>query len=797
MAGYYDEITGAYIDLGDDAPGYDLLDNTSGTLPDDFQWEFDPSLGYTPPSTTQTGEDILNAAGANADPDAISKLLGVAKSAFMTNGKLDLAKLLTLGGGALAMTKSNNRTQPSGYQGKIPTYTATRQAPGLGQMISGNVLFKKPDGTVVNPNSAAPSTGLGGLAELRRLGGLGGPANPIYEMDTPYAPSRPPREYDFPEANMRPVVNDGVDQSYAKGGALESGGFVIPADVVSHLGNGSSEAGLKLLAQRYGATPIKGKGDGMSDSIKTTIDGRQPARVANEEARLTAAQVKAAGGAKKLYAMMDKIRQARTGTKKQGKKINPGKFMPGGAVQGYATGGVPSYVDGGTTKLPTGTTGTESSLSNWAGDYVTDMLGKGKALAEMPYAQYQGPLTAGPSALQTAAFNRAGTLTTPASLGQAATTAGGLADAAKGMSYNPTGFSSQFNAPSAYQAGSFSNQFQAPTASAATQFSNQYAAPTPYATGSFGTDTFGTSQAQQYMNPYLSAALDPQLKELQRQNQIANLGTNAKLTAAGAYGGGRQAVMTAENQRNMMDLMDKTLGQGYSTAYDKATSQFNADQARNQAAQAATEQSRQFGANQSMTAAQLMAQYGLSAQQAQEAARQFNQSQAMTGAQASAQYGTDAQKAAEQSRQFGASQGLASAQSAAQYGTDAQKAAEQSKQFGASYGLDALKSGLQAAQLQGTLGVQENQANISNLDQLASMGNTQRGITSEGIAADKAQFEEARLNPYKMVQFQQSLLSGLPLTAQTYNQAPTDNLTQFANAATTIDKLLATLGQKP
>lgn len=657
------------------------------------------------------------------------------------DGEYDLSKILTLAGSAYAATKSNDRTQPAGYQGKIPTYTATRQAPGIGQLLSGNVLYKKPDGAVVNPNSAAPATGIA------------------------------------------PVKGN------AAGGALQSGGFVIPADVVSHLGNGSSEAGLKLLAQRYGATPIKGKGDGMSDSIKTTIDGRHPARVANEEARLTKAQVDAAGGAKKLYAMMDRIRQARTGTKKQGKQIDPSKFMPGGAVQSYAPGG--------TTTVPAGTTGTESSLSNWAGDYVTDMLGKGKALTEMPYEQYQGPLTAGPSALQTQAFGQAGKLQTPASIGQAAATAGGIADAAKGLSYNPTGFTNQFTAPSAYQTGAFSNQFQAPTTSAATQFTNQYTAPTPYATGSFSTDTFGTNQAQQYMNPYLSAALDPQMKELQRQNQLANMGANAKLTAAGAYGGGRQAVMNSENQRNMMDQMDKTLSQGYSTAYDRAMTQFNADQQRQQQMQKDTEQSRQFGANQSMTAAQLMAQYGLSAQQAQEAARQFNQGQAMTGAQSAAQYGADAQRAAEQSRQFGATQGLSAAQSAAQYGTDAQKAAEQSKQFGANYGLDALKSGLQAAQIQGSLGAQENQADISNLAQLSSMGATQRGIDSEAIAADKAQFEEARLNPFKMVQFQQSLLSGLPLAAQTYNQAPTDNLTQFSNAATTIDKLLSTLKQKP
>jgi hypothetical protein len=49
-------------------------------------------------------------------------------------------------------------------------------------------------------------------------------------------------------------------------------------------------------------------------------------------------------------------------------------------------------------------TGTESSLSNWAGQYVTDMLGKGQALGAAPYQAYTGPLTAGPSAAETAAF---------------------------------------------------------------------------------------------------------------------------------------------------------------------------------------------------------------------------------------------------------------------------------------------------------------------------------------------------------------------------------------------------------
>ena len=49
-------------------------------------------------------------------------------------------------------------------------------------------------------------------------------------------------------------------------------------------------------------------------------------------------------------------------------------------------------------------TGTESALSTYVGPYVTDMLGKGQALAELGYQGYGGPLTAGESAAQTKAF---------------------------------------------------------------------------------------------------------------------------------------------------------------------------------------------------------------------------------------------------------------------------------------------------------------------------------------------------------------------------------------------------------
>jgi hypothetical protein len=456
-------------------------------------------------------------------------------------------------------------------------------------------------------------------------------------------------------AAYAPTPEEIASWGYAKGG-IAAKGFIFPADVVSHFGNGSSEAGLKLLAERIGATPIKGEGDGMSDSIKTKIDGVQEARVANDEAYVSPEKVKEIGngspekGARKLYAMMDQIRKARTGTTKQGKQIDPNKFMPGGSVQRYQGGGTTT-----TPAKPVGATGSSESLSNWAGDYVTNMLGQGAALANKPYEAYTGPLTAGASGLQNQAFTQAAGLQTPASIGQAATTAGGIASMAPGA--------------------------------------GQYTA--------VGTD-FGAAQAQQYMNPYLQSALNPALEEARRQADISRMADAGRLTQAGAYGGSRQAIMESEGRRNLMDKQNQMLTSGYMNAFDKAQQQFNADQARK----------------------------------------------------------------------------------------------IQEQQFGTTSGLQGLETGLQGAQTQGQLGSLQSQTDLAGINALANLGGVQRGIESEGIAADKAQFEEARLNPYKMVQFQQSLLSGLPIAAQSYSIPGQSNLQQFASGAETLRGLLKSLGYK-
>jgi len=291
--------------------------------------------------------------------------------------------------------------------------------------------------------------------------------------------------------------------------------------------------------------------------------------------------------------------------------------------------------------LPTGSTNTQG-LADWASPYITNYLGQAQALAQSPYQTYQGPLTAGASNLQNTAFQGLGSLTMPSSIGDAATTAGNLATKAGNLSYTPT------------------------------------------------TTSFDATQAQNYMNPYLQASLNPQLDEARRQSQITQAQNASKMTQAGAFGGGRQAILDAETQRSLGTNLANITGQGYNTAFNNAQQQFNADQARKM----------------------------------------------------------------------------------------------QEAQYGAGFGLQGLQAGMQGAQTQGSLGQMQNQANLANLGQQLAGGAQERGITSEGIGADLAEFEKQRQYPYQQVQFQRDMISGLPTGA----------VTNTPGQMSGIGSLLSTLG---
>lgn len=268
------------------------------------------------------------------------------------------------------------------------------------------------------------------------------------------------------------------------------------------------------------------------------------------------------------------------------------------ATQGTATATAPDPIAG-------QQTGTESALSNWAGPYVTEMLGRGQAIGQTPYEAYTGPLTAGETAPQTAAFQGIAGLAVP---------------------------------------------------------TEQMTAFTP--------QEFTSEQAGRLMNPFLQQALDPQIAEARRQAEIQRVANAGRLTQAGAFGGGRQAVSEAELSRGLLDRLAGITGTGFQSAYDRAAQQFNAEQ-----------------------------QLGLQSQQAAN-----------------------------------------------------------------TYGLAALQK-------------------------QADLGAAQRAIEAEGVMADRKQFEEELAFPYKQVQYQQSLLQGLPLAAQQYTYAQPSALANILSGTAGVQGL--------
>jgi hypothetical protein len=67
----------------------------------------------------------------------------------------------------------------------------------------------------------------------------------------------------------------------------------------------------------------------------------------------------------------------------------------------------------------------------------------------------------------------------------------------------------------------------------------------------FQADQFGGDAAQQYMSPYMQNVVDIQQREAQRQGDIAGTQLASQATKSGAFGGGRQAIIEAERQRNL------------------------------------------------------------------------------------------------------------------------------------------------------------------------------------------------------------------------------------------------------
>jgi hypothetical protein len=501
--GYYDEFDLSDTGLGAPGTGDTLTRNDDGSI-----------------TTVHTNADGTETSSTSAAPAlSVDKVFNWLKTpAGAAIGIAGLDKIL---GGNLANmfgfgTKGN--AGAAGFRGAPANLTATQTqiaqpayTPYSGQATMGRKQFTD----MVYSPTVAPVAGAEPVTPAPFVGGYapGAPAAAIAPVPVARTVIEP--EAETPEQRAAAFAN-------FKANTTPSGDIRTVA---------AAEGGLMGLA-RGGSTGqpryLQGATDGMADKLNTDIDGRQAAKLSHGEFVVPADVVSHLGngnsdaGAQVLYKMMDRVRKARTGNSKQGKQINPAKFMPGGlaTLPAYAGGGAVAFDAGGIAPPPVTK---ESNLSEWAGPTVAGMVAKSSALANAPYQAYTGPLTAGSSPLQQAAGINAGNINVP------------------------TG-----------------------------------------AMGSFTPGTFNTATAQQYMNPYIQSALDPQIAEARRQSQITQMGNAAQATRAGAFGGSRGALMNTETQRNLGTNLANITGQGYNTAYNNAQQQFNTEQGRQQTAQDAT-----------------------------------------------------------------------------------------------------------------------------------------------------------------------------------------------------------------
>ena len=595
LSSFLPDTTGASFDFASFFPGTSSADIDAQVDAIDYSGFRDltgPQLAELAASQDKNLQNTLRASIA-AFGDKAGKF--IKEFLFNKDGNLNIGGIGTAA--AALYSLGRNKDSGGGYQKPVPKmemvqeqiqYDDPNRRPGQG----GRQYFTDPRFVTLGEDPAVNATALTAAkdASAAQATGLRAAYQKQATAETnPYKSTKTPAPIPTAFNPAAVVVDPKATLPAVPSGVNEKGGLSLAKGGIASAG-------------RY----LQGKTDGMADKIPSKIDGKQPAALSHGEFVIPADVVSHLGngnsdaGAQKLYQMMDRIRQARTGTKEQGKQINPDKFLMGGLASAYAGGGQVQKFNAGALVGASSDVSKANTLSPYVGEFATNALGQGAALANAPYQAYKGPLTAGASDLQQQAFAGASDL-----------------------------------ASAGYTPGSF-------------------------------TGGFGAAQATQYMNPYLQASLDPQLKELRRQSDIQRMEDAGRLTKAGAFGGGRQAVMESEGGRNLLDKQEEVIGRGYKSAYDTGLAQFNKER----------------------------------------------------------------------------------------------ESDEASRQFSANFGL-------------------------KSVDELAKLGETQRGITSEGLAADKAQFDKEREFKYAMPGYQLGLLQGLPIGTNTTST----NQDEFAKINTTLANL--------
>lgn len=437
-------------------------------------------------------------------------------------------------------------------------------------------------------------------------------------------------------------------------------------------------------------------------------------------------------------------------------------------------------------------TTTTTNLPEYARPYFENVVNRAMAQSYQGYQPYPYERIAGFTPAQEQLQQNYLNMQAP---GQIAAGSGLAAAAGQGAlkaaDYAPTQFSAQqigmpelqqyrMQAPGMVQSG----QYYAPEMQAAqTQFQ-----PDLNYFQMEGPGTFGGTQAQQYMSPYMQQVVDVQKQEAIRDAQQQQLGANLAAARQGTYGGARQTLAQTERERNLGQQLGQIQATGQQAAFQQAQQQFNAEQAARQQAGQANLQARlgvqQLGtqtglqaalanldaasqANVQNMAAQLQTQ-GMNAQQALQAALANQQAQLTVGQQnLGAALGT---------QQLGVQSGLQGLLANQQQSLEAQRLAEQSRQFGAQNQLAGLAQAGQMGQTLGNLGQLQQQMDLQRMGAQGQAAAQQQALEQQYLDQYYADFLRQRDYDIERLGYFSNILRGLPVglssTQTTYGQSP-------------------------
>jgi len=319
--------------------------------------------GAAAPAAAETA-GIASLPGAAANPFATQAATQAAQVASTTAATPALAEAQLALGQSAAPSMTTLASQVPAAQSMAG---ANASSSGLGSLVDKFGALSTPEKLLYGGTAAMAAPTIVGM--FRDKQGVG----PTEEYSGPLSKFKyDPRRYSPLEVEQptpyRPVYTD--YRSYASGGPIEQmsnanavgantgypmaninhGAYATPYQqpISRNVVSDASDTGVNPITGEMtfasggisnlgtysdGGRMLKGPGDGMSDNIPATIAGKQPARLANEEFVVPADVVSHLGngssdaGAKQLYKMMDRVRQARTGTKKQGKQIKPEKYL--------------------------------------------------------------------------------------------------------------------------------------------------------------------------------------------------------------------------------------------------------------------------------------------------------------------------------------------------------------------------------------------------------------------------------------------------------------------------------------